>query len=203
MLKDRDMIVADAQVKRERTAQQLKAMPMAQLAEQLEADARRGREPFNSMAYSEALTRRGDDARALAQALRTPDRSSLLGLLALRRISPDAYRDKGAAFRLGVLIDALKNSQYFNAFGLPHVKWEEAAQAIVAEGEPAIAALTPLLGDERPAPVWGSEDYVEYRRFDYRVQDYALALISAIRKQPLPALMERAERLKLIERLPR
>jgi hypothetical protein len=203
VLTERDAVVADAQVRRERTSQQLKAMPMTQLAEQLAADSQRGREPFNSMAFAEAVSRRDVDAQALAPLLGMPDRSSLLGLLALRHIAPQAYRDKGPRFRVSVLVDALKTSRYFNAFGLPHVHWEEAAQAIVAEGEPAIAALLPLLADERPAPVWGSEDYTEYRRYDYRVQDYALALILAIRKQALPATPDRAERLQLIRGLTR
>jgi hypothetical protein len=176
---------------------------MAQLAEQLAIDSQRGREPFNSMAFAEAVSRSGEEAKILAQSLRAPDRSSLLGLLALQRISPEAYRDKGAAFRIAVLVDTLKNGRYFNTFGLPHVHWEEAARAIVAEGEPAVAALRPLLADERPAPVWGSEDYSEYRRFDYRVQDYALALILAIHGQAMPATPDRAERLRMIRALPR
>ena len=199
-LKERDLVAAEAQVKREQTTQQLKSMPLMQLAKQLAADSERGREPFNSMAFSEALTRR-DSAKELDRALAVSDRSSLLGLLALRRIAPELYREKDRPFRIAVFVDALKNSRYFNAFGLPHLKWEEAAQALIDEGEPAIRTLMPLLTDERPAPVWGSEDYLEYRRYDYRVQDYAFALISEIRKEPWAPPVDRQQRLRAIERL--
>ena len=196
-----DLVAEGAGAKREQTSQQLKSMSTTQLAMQLDADSRRGREPFNSMAFSEALSRRDIEFTKLGGALSAPDRSSLLGLLALRHIAPDVYREKGARFRVDVLVDALKNNRYFNAFGLPHVKWEEAAQALIDEGEPAERALLPLLTDERPAPVWGSEDYLEYRRYDYRVQDYAFALLSAIRKEPWAPPINRRQRLEVIERL--
>jgi hypothetical protein len=190
-------ILAQAQVKREQTLKQLQLISMAQLADELAAESKRGREPFNSMAYAEAL-KRPNQAAQLDAAVKAPDRSSLLGLLALRHIAPELYGDKGQRFRISVLVDALKQSRYFNAFGLPHAHWEEAAQALISEGEPAARELNSLLGDDRPAPVWGSEDYSEYRRYDYRVQDYAAALIFAIRKRPWVIPVDRQERLRAI-----
>jgi len=198
-----DSVAAQAQVRRLQTTEQLKKLTVPELAKALADDSLKGREPFNSLTFSEALRRKDapNYLQDLSDSLVARDRSSLLGLLALRRTAPELYRRKDPSFKVDVLIDALKNSRYFNAFGLPHLRWEEAAQALIDEGEAAVTELKPLLADNRPAAVWGSEDYAEYRRYDYRVQDYALALILTIRKQPSVLPVDRQERLRLMERL--
>jgi hypothetical protein len=89
---------------------------------------------------------------------------------------------------------------YFNTWGLPHIKWEEAAQAIIDEGSAAEKALVPLLTDKRDAPVWGGEDFAEYQRYRYRVCDYAWAMLNEIRGQKIPIPQDPAERDRLEQR---
>ena len=198
-----ETVVAGAQIKREETVKQLKEMDVPQLAEQLASDSNRGLEPFNSLAFAEMVSRGENDAPALAAQLKQADHSSLLGLLALRKVSPENYRSLDANFRVTVLVDTLKTIKYFNTFGLPNVRWEDAAQAIIDEGDLATGALIPLLNDERPAPTWGSEDYTEYQTYKYRVKDYAWTLLLAIRKQQVEIPVDPAERDRLIEEFQR
>ena len=112
------------------------------------------------------------------------------------------YRELDSAFRINVLVDALQNSENFNTWGLPHLYWEEAAQAIIDEGEVAEKPLRLLLDDLRPAPMWGQEEVVEYRAYDYRVRDYAWALILAIRGETLEIPTDPAQRDELIRENP-
>jgi hypothetical protein len=196
----RSFSAAEAQLRRNQTVERLHQLGPADLAQELARDSLIGREPFNSFAFVEA-SRSRERAAGLNSLLVASDRSSLLTLLALRRAAPELYRAKAQSFKVSVLVDALQNARYFNTFGLPHLHWEEAAQALIEEGEVALNALKPLLVDERPAPVWGSEDYSEYRRYDFRVQDYAYSLIKSIRREPVVLPTNRQERLTLIERL--
>lgn len=52
-----------------------------------------------------------------------------------------------------------------------------------------VPLLRPLLEDKRSAPLWGSEEVAEFQRYQYRVCDYAWALIAEIlnRKSVIPA----------------
>jgi hypothetical protein len=193
----RTAVLQDAQKKREARTQALKAMDVPHLALELEADSKKGVEPFNSLAFAEMISRK-DVAGTLAPAITKPDRASLLGLLALRKIGPDNYRQLSADLRVNILIDALKSSEHFNTWGMPHLSWEEGAKAIIEEGRAADKQLTALLTDKRPAPVWGSEGYLEYQRYQYRVCDYAWALLNEIKGQKVqipedPAARDRLE----------
>lgn len=190
----------DAKKKREERTQQLKAMNVPQLAAEMERESQKGLEPFNSTSFAEAVARGAGAADELAAQIKKPDRSSLLGLVALHRINQERYRGLDQNLRVSALVDALKTSKNFNTWGLPHVKWEEAAQVLISEGQAAERQLLPLLSDERPAPVWGSEDYAEYERYKYRVRDYAWALLLAIRNQKQEIPESPAERDQLIKR---
>lgn len=187
------------EAKRQARAQGLKGMQVSQLAEQLAADSTRGVEPFNSMAFTEVVSRGGEVAASLRTAVSRPGASSLLGLLALRRISPPEYKSLDAGLRSQVLLDSLRESKFFNTWGLPHVAWEEAAKAIIDEGQAVESALVGLLDDKREARIWGSEGASEALRYRYRVCDYAWALLNQIRGEPVPIPEDPAERDKLIE----
>lgn len=184
----RTAVVEEAQKKREARLAELKAMDVPRLAQDLETESQTRLEPFNSMTYAEMIRRGKEAATALAPLITKADRSSLFGLLALRQIGPEQYRELKPELRVSILIDALKRSEYFNTWGLPHLSWTDAAKAIVAEGQAAVKPLTELLGDKRPAPVWGGEEYAEYQRYKYRVCDYAWALLNEIggRKVQIP-----------------
>lgn len=178
---EREQQVAALAQKRETHARELAAMDITRLAQELQAESIRGLEPFNSMSYSEAVRRGRDAAGQLAPLLRDSTRNSFLGLLAVRAADSTRYASLTPAFRVSVLVDALRNARTFNAWGLPHSYWEDAAKALIAEGRAADAALRPLLDDTRPAPVWGSEEVVESQRYGYRVRDYAWGILRAIR----------------------
>ena len=184
----RSAVLAEAQNKREARVKELKAMDVPRLARELEAESQTRLEFFNSLAYAEMVARGKDAAGTLALLISRTDRASLFGLLALRQIGPEQYRELKAELRVGILVDALKRSEYFNTWGLPHLRWTEAAKAIIAEGRAAEIPLTALLTDKRAAPVWGGEEYVEYQRYKYRVCDYAWALLNEItgRKVAIP-----------------
>ena len=179
----RTAILQEADKKRQARTQELKSMDVPRLARELETDSQKGIEPFNSLAFAEMVARGSGAAGALAPLITKADRSSLFGLLALRKIGPEQFRQLKPELRVNILVDALRTSKYFNTWGMPHLSWEEAAKAIIAEGQAADKPLTALLGDKRPAPVWGSEGWAEYQRYHYRVCDYAWALLNEIHGQ--------------------
>jgi len=176
----RRTVLEQAQRKRESRIAELKAMDVVALSKELAVDSEAGREPFNSMAFAEMVSRGETGAPALAKAVAGGGRSSLLALLALRQVSRTAYSELTPAVRVQILIDALRTSKYFNTWGLPHLRWEDAARALIEEGPAAQGALRELLTDKRDAPVWGGEDFAEYQRYRYRVCDYAWALLNEI-----------------------
>lgn len=185
-------------VKRDNYEKQIKAMDVTQLAAVLETDSGKQREPFNSTAYREIVTR-GDAAGAtLKPLLKKQDSSSLLGLLALRQLSPAQYHTLTPAFRVSVLVGSLADSKFFNTWGVPNFYWNDAAHAIVDEGNAAAEPLIRLLKDTRPAPVFGSEGAAVYAQYHYRVCDYALALLNEIRGQKSALPADPAARDKLI-----
>ena len=203
IVEKRAPVLEQAQKKREARMQELKAMDVPRLAAELEKESLKGAEPFNSLTYAETISRGEAAAGALAPLITKPDRASLFGLLALRRIGPTRYRELKPELRVSVLVDSLKTAKYFNTFGLPHVRWEDAATAIIEEGRAAEPALIPLLNDKRDAPVWGSEDFYEYSRYKYRVSDYAWALLNEIRGQKVtipedPAARDRLDRKSVV-----
>lgn len=191
------------QTKRETYEKQLKAMDVKQLAVLLASDSQKGREPFNSAAYREAIARGEGAASELRSLLTQPDRSSLLGLLALRKLSPAQYHELNQGFRVDVLVGSLASSQFFNTWGVPGLYWEDAAKAIIEEGKAAEESLTRLLRDTRPAPVFGSEGAAINAQYHYRVCDYALAFLNEIRSVNVPLPADIAARDQLIERAER
>jgi hypothetical protein len=184
-LDDKTQQLNELAEKREAREKELESMTVAQLVNELQKDADRGTEPFNSMPYSELVSRGDRAASELHSLLRQADRSDFLSLLALRQMDSTLYLKLDPLFRVGVLVNALKMSEFFNAWGLPHLYWEDAAQAIIDEGRAAEDELKQLLDDQRPAPMWGSDEVIEYRMYSYRVRDYAWALLKEIRGEEL------------------
>jgi len=186
------------QATREARAKELKAMDVPGLASELEKESQRGLEPFNSMAYAETVSRGGQAASALAPLLTKPDRSSFLGLLALRKLDATRYRSLAPDFRAAVLLNAFETSTYFNAWGIPTVYWTDAAKAMIDEGAAVQPGLARLLRDTRPAPVWGSEGVMVNQQYHFRVADYAWTLLNEIRNQRVEIPQNPQERDKLI-----
>ena len=173
-------VFRNLQEKRNAYEQQLRLMPIKELTQRMEIDSANGLEPFNSAAYREAISRGKAAGSALRSLITREDRSSLIGLLALRKVSPEEYSSLEPKFRVNVLTDALKNSKYFNTWGIPNLYWEDAAKAIIDEKQGAVDALRSLLNDERPARLFGSEGATLYQENHYEVKDYASALLQEI-----------------------
>jgi hypothetical protein len=173
----------DLAKKREARQRELAAMPFDALSQTLQGEAAKnsamGAEPFNSMAYAE-MVKRGDAVAADLTALFAKDGNDLFNLLALRTVSRQGYDGVDPQRRAEILVMALSKSIYFNTWGMPHLDWYDAAQAILDLGKVADPLLRQLLGDKRPAPSWGSEEAAEYDAYQYRVCDYAWALLREI-----------------------
>jgi hypothetical protein len=199
--KERAKQLKELQEKRNSRVKQLKAMDIGQLARELEAESKKDIEPFNSMSFTEMVSRGEKAGSKLKPLLTQPDDKSLLGLLALRKVSPSQYQSLDPAFRVRVLTEALRVSKYFNKWGLPHLYWEDAAKAIIAEGKEAERPLIALLQNTRDAPMWGSDEVVEYKKYKYRVCDYAWALLNEIRGKKMEIPTDPAERDKLISEI--
>lgn len=170
----------ELKVKHQQKVQELKEMSIPQVISELEIESTKQIEPFNSMAYQELVSRGTQVAPEVKKLITKEERTSLLSLLALREMDHGVYSEVDTQVRIKILIGSLQSTNYFNIWGIPHLYWEPAAEAIIEHGGTAIAALKPLLKDKRPAPVWGSEEVIESQRYQYRICDYAMALINAI-----------------------
>ena len=181
--------VKQGEARRKQVEAEYRALSIPDLVQRLEEDAKRDVEPFNSLAYREVTGRAQEVSKALIPAIRTPDRTSFLTLMALRKLSLDGYQSLDVTLRGRILVDALRTAKHFNAFGIPHQHWEQSGRAIIELGQPVVSLLRPLLEDKRSAPLWGSEEVAEFQRYQYRVCDYAWALIAEIlnRKSVIPA----------------
>ncbi len=157
------------------TAQTYKAMDNATLLKNLVEQSTAQKEPFNSLAYRELQGRTDVSADSLASLVRDiHNGNALLPLLLLRKLNNKAYLDLPADLRATVLTDALQNSKMFNTWGLPHAYLEDASRAMLESGKSAYPAIRRMLSDTRPAPVFGGQEVMEYKRYKYRLCDYAL-----------------------------
>jgi hypothetical protein len=157
------------------TAQTYKNMDIPTLLGKLAEQSAAKKEPFNSLAYRELQGRSDVPADSLVALIhQTNNGNALLPLLLLRKLHEQQYLAIPAEERAAVLTDALQNSKMFNTWGLPHLYLEDASKAMLETGKSAYPALRRMLSDTRPAPVFGSKQFLEYKRYNYRVCDYAL-----------------------------
>ena len=158
------------------------AMDNPSLLTKLMEQSKAKREPFNSPAYRELQTRTNVDAKALATLVsESNDARALLPLLLLRKLDNKSYQQLPADLRAHVLTEALQGSTYFNVWGVPNFNLEDASQALIETGSSAVPELKRMLSDTRPAPVFGSQEYMEYKKHQYRVCDYALLFLTLIK----------------------
>jgi hypothetical protein len=106
--------------------------------------------------------------------------AGLLPLLLLRKLDNKSYLQVPAENRAKILTDALQASKYFNTWGLPNFNLEDASRALIEAGRSAVPALKRMLSDTRPAPVFGSQEYMVYKQYNYRLCDYALFFLERI-----------------------
>jgi hypothetical protein len=163
------------------TAQTYKNMDVPSLLNKLAEQSAAKKEPFNSLAYRELKGRTDIPADSLLSLVnQTKSGTALLPLLLLRKLHEKEYSAIPVQERAAVLTDALQNSKTFNTWGLPHLYLEDASKAMIESGQSAAPALKRMLSDTRPAPVFGSKEYMEYKRYQYRLCDYALFFLEKI-----------------------
>lgn len=181
-------------VKRDSTLRLMKEMPVKSLVIQMDKDAKMQMAPFNSSAFREITTNRKSDGNELFKEIENSRETGYISILALRKINPEAYNKLKQDAVCSVLIEQFSVTKSYNMWGLPHLYWEEAAKAIIECGKYAEDSLKKFLADKSPAPVWGSEEGLEYEAYMYRRCDYALALIMAIRGEDTREISKSAEK---------
>ncbi|HET8756365.1 MAG TPA: hypothetical protein VFM58_10160 [Solirubrobacteraceae bacterium] len=154
--------------------------PDPQLSAMLAREAAMGMPPEGSDSVARARALGSAATAQLEEEMSSGGVHALLALEALRAADPDAYATIPAAERAAVYAEALAASQSFNAWGLPGFALTDTSRAVVALGPDAVAALRPLLADERPAPLFGSQDATTSAAYGNRVRDYAFVLIAEI-----------------------
>lgn len=163
------------------TTQTYHAMDSPALLGKLLEQSKAQNEPFNSLAFRELKGRTDVDSKALTTLVtQNANADGLLPLLLLRRLDNKSYLAVPAETRAKILTDALSGSKYFNTWGLPNFYIEEASHAMIESGRAAVPALKRMLSDTRPAPTFGSQEYMIYKQYNYRVCDYALYFLEQI-----------------------
>ncbi|MEJ2310515.1 MAG: hypothetical protein P8Z31_09080 [Gammaproteobacteria bacterium] len=185
--------IQELDARRSATLAEIQKMPLPQLFAKSDEDSSKLIEPYNSVAYREITRNRKDSAEQLRQYLTQQKTASYIPLLALRKIDEKAYAQIKPETKVAVLIGLLANSKSYNTWGLPHLYWEDAAEAVIELGKAAAPGLKKLLDDKTPAPVWGTEEVFEYEAYKYRRCDYALALLMAIEGEPVKDLPKSPE----------
>jgi len=173
-----------AQKKVAQTQAMYHAMDNPTLLKRLAEQSRQQKEPFNSLAYRELRTRKDVDPKAIeAQIAEMKNGDALLALLLLRRLYEKNYLALPMASRVLILTDALGRSVYFNTWGLPNANLQEASQAMLECDSSAFPALKRMLNDKRPAPLFGSKEAMEYKRYQFRLCDFALFFLETMRNK--------------------
>ena len=163
------------------TARTYHEMDNAALLNHLAEQSKALREPFNSLAYRELKTRTDVDPKVLTAVVKdNQNAGGLLPLLLLRKLDNKAYMEVTAETRAQVLTDALQQSKNFNTWGLPGVYLEDASNAMIEVGRSAVPGLKRMLGETRPAPLFGSKEYMLAQHYKYRMCDYALFFLKRI-----------------------
>ncbi len=159
----------------QQTARTYHEMDNPALLKKLLEQGKSKKEPFNSPAYRELITRKDVDPSSLtAQIHDNPNADGLLALLLLRKINTPVYLKTPMGERVSILTAALSESKYFNSWGIPPFYLQDASRAMLECDSTVNPPLRKMLADKRPAPVFGSQEYMLYLRYKYRVCDYAL-----------------------------
>jgi len=125
----------------------------------------------------------GEIAAMLEYITTHPDHTAYHSLFAVRRKSPDDYRQVPIIARAQVLCSALTQLTFLNDWGYldPAGSHDgEAALALLELGKAAVERLVPVLNDSRPAPLFGSEPATLAATYHYRRKDFAYRYLSLI-----------------------
>jgi hypothetical protein len=177
--RDQTMQAVDSlATKRQQRQDALRAMTVTELARELRSDAERGREPFQLVAYGQMVARGAAAASELRAQLSEPTRVSCSAFSPApdrQHSLPDApvrLRRQCSPTRCGPRRHLTRGASLASIGRRPRGSY--------CRGRSIVPSLRPLLADERPAPLWGTEASTESRRLGLRVRDYAWALTQAI-----------------------
>jgi hypothetical protein len=159
-------------------------MQQSNLAVQLREDTVRAVPPFGADSIKIARGLGSEATSLLLQEVKARGNTAFLALEALREADPVAYNALSVRERAEVYVDALKSSLFYNAWGLPGYQLTPTAKALINLGDDAVWVLEPLLRDQRPAPLSGSQDATTSSMYKNRICDYAWVLISEIEHRP-------------------
>lgn len=197
MSHQQDSLDLIAQANQKRIAQ----MPIQELFAKLSVESSQNREPFNSSAFIELSRRKEVTADTILRAINTSDRASLLSLLLLRVKDTVMYKNVDVKKRTAILLDALKKSETFNLWGLPHLNLEAASNALIECGTTALSELRPLLKDCRKINFYGDEEYLEFKKYNYRFCDFVLFYYKTIQNDKFIMPEKQEERDLLIRQI--
>jgi hypothetical protein len=138
---------------------------------------------------------------ALSGDLSAPAEARFLAAETLFRRDSSALTEARKAALAPAYAEALRHAALANPWGLPGTLDGPAGQHVVSLGEPAVAALTPLLTDGRPVLYAGSAEATFGNSYRYRVKDLAAFLISRIRGLSYPVHLSPVDRDTEIARL--
>ncbi len=123
-----------------------------------------------------------------------PDHTRVLASEILFRQEPDfnPWLEAGSLAKAYAM--ELSHADVANPWGMPGELDGPLGQHLVALGEPAVAALVPLLNDGRSILYEGSKEATVGNSYDYRVKDFAAFFLSRIRRIPYQVHQTPAER---------
>ncbi len=169
-------------------------MQQSNLAVQLREDTARSVPPFGADSIKIARDLGSEATSFLLQEVKDRGSTAFLALEALREADPVAYNALSVRERAEVYADALKSSIFYNAWGLPGYQLTQTAYALINLGDDAVQALEPLLRDQRPAPLSGSQEATTSSMYGNRICDYAMVFISEIKHWPYVYSQDPTER---------
>jgi hypothetical protein len=170
---------------------------------QLISDSRKNLPLLKSAVLSGGLNER-DLPEAVSYLNANLDRSSYHLLFAIRRASPVTYGGLDPDGKAKILCDALAHVQFLNDWGYldPSGSHDgEAALALLELGRHALLPLEPILDDERPAPLYGSETATLSSIYKFRRKDFAHRYLALILGRPAEFDADPSIRDRLIEQL--
>jgi len=178
-------------------------MQLSDLERELREDTQQQVPPFGADSIRTARELGTGATDFLLKEIKARGDTAFLALEALREADPGAYDSIPKRESAEIYVDALKNSSYFNTWGVPGYQLTGTARALIGLGDEAIPLLEPLLDDKRKAPLSGSQSATTSSMYGNRVCDYAWILISEIRQKPYRYEQEPGERDQSIEALRR
>ena len=176
-------------------------MPVIDLSTQLQEDAINSVPPFGAESIRIARQLGPDATDLLLKHIEAQESTALLALEAWREADPDRYAAFSSQAKAKIYVKALKNNLFYNTWGVPGYQLTGTAYALIGLGDVAISALKPLLDDNRPALLSGSQDATTSRMYGNRVCDYAWVFINEIKKRPYKFHRNATERDSEIEGL--